>query len=78
LISGYIASIYQRMLRNPVYTGTMVNGMTKVKVVSTKISEMNLRECWICVENTHEPIISKEAFEAVSTIREKYRGRGLI
>ena len=55
-----------RLLTNTVYTGDMVQGKhTNVghKQAPTK------PEDWIVVRNTHEPIISRELFERVQSIR---------
>ena len=53
------------ILKNQVYIGDMVQG--KNKIISYKIHKQvrTPQSEWIIVENTHEPIISKETFEAV-------------
>ncbi len=55
-------SIY-RIIKNPIYTGCMVNGRKKVKTMGSKKKKNVDRKEWIIVENTHEAIISKEMFE---------------
>lgn len=57
-----------RILKNPLYIGEMVQGKTgrpnyKIK----KLMEKPENE-WICVPNTHEPIISKMDFRTVSDL----------
>jgi hypothetical protein len=55
-----------RMLENDVYVGDMVQGKSKSACRrQTKVDESE----WIRVLNTHEPIISREVFEAVQKIR---------
>lgn len=53
------------MLSNPVYTGAVVNNKTTRTVISTRHATKNAKEDWICVENMHEPIVTKEEFEKV-------------
>lgn len=56
----------ERILKNQVYTGDMVQGK------STSVGCKQLRsmpENWIVVQNTHEPIISREMFGKVQTVR---------
>ena len=52
-----------RLLQNPVYVGTMVQG--KSKVISYKVHKQVLVEekDWYVVENTHPAIIDKEIFD---------------
>lgn len=51
-----------QILKNRVYIGDMVQ--CKERVVSYKVHKIvkNAKEDWIIVENTHEPIISREDF----------------
>jgi len=55
-------SIY-RIIKNPIYTGCVVNGRKKVKTMGSKKKKNMNRKEWIIVEDTHEAIISKEMFE---------------
>lgn len=68
-----------RILRNEMYTGTMVQGRTKkVSYKSKKLISMPPDQ-WIRVEGTHEAIISKELFDAVQQgmdLRSKTDGSG--
>ncbi len=55
-----------RILENEIYTGTMVQG--KETTASHKIKKRIKipKNEWIRVENTHEPIISKEDFDLIN------------
>ena len=66
--NAWCASTVVQILRNPVYTGSMVNHKAEVKNYKTKVRKRVPKEEWIIVENTHEPIISRELFERVQTI----------
>lgn len=55
-------SIY-RIIKNPIYTGCMVNGRKKVKTMGSKKKKNVNRKEWVIVEDTHEAIISREMFE---------------
>lgn len=62
-----------KILADQVYTGDMVQGKhTNIghKQVVTK------PEDWIVVRNTHEPLVSREVFAKVQSIREKAAQRG--
>lgn len=54
------------MLMDRVYIGDMVQG--KTRSMNNKKSEVKRRD-WICVPNTHEPIISKDVFEKIQSMR---------
>lgn len=58
-------SMVNGILKNLLYTGTMVNHKTENRIISVKSSKSIPREQWICVPGTHEAIISQEDFEAV-------------
>jgi len=56
------------MLQNEMYIGNMVQGKTvKVSYKSTKTVKQP-RDKWIIVEDTHEPLIDKEAFFKVQEL----------
>ena len=57
-----------RILDDPVYAGSMVNHKDEVKNYKTKERRKVPKEEWIVVENTHEPIISKELFDHVQAV----------
>ena len=55
----------RRILKNRVYTGDMVQGTTTKPDIKSKKTVQVPKEKWVIVENTHEPIISKELFMCV-------------
>ena len=58
----------REILNNEVYVGNMVQGkVIKPRRKSNKRIETK-KEDWVVVENTHEPIISKDDFETVQRI----------
>lgn len=61
---GTIAQI----LRDPVYIGHMANHKAEVKNYKTKARRIIPKDEWIIVENTHEPIITRETFDHVQTL----------
>ena len=65
--SWCVATVAQ-ILKDPVYTGSVVNHKGEVKNYKTKVRRNVPKEEWIIVENTHERIISKEEFDHVQDI----------
>lgn len=63
--TGWHENVVKKILRNPVYLGHMVNGMSHTRPELGYSTERLSREQWIVVENTHEPIISQQDFDAV-------------
>lgn len=64
----WTASIIGNILRDERYTGKMISlKHERVVVGSTKVKSVS-KEKRIVVENTHEPIISQETFNAVQTL----------
>ena len=61
----------KRILKNEVYIGNTVGH--KVKKINYKIKKQVMlpKDNWIKVENTHEPIISKEDFKKAQNILNK-------
>ena len=57
-----------RILKNEIYTGTMVQGKTRKVNYRVKDCIPVEAENWIRVENTHEPIIDKDIFECVQQL----------
>ena len=57
-----------RILKNEVYTGTMVQGKRqKINYKIKKIRDVD-ESCWIKVPNTHEAIISQKMFDIVQEV----------
>ena len=63
--------IIKKILSNPTYIGHITQNRTRK--VSYKVDKKQSlpKENWIIIENTHEPIISKEDFETVQNILSK-------
>ena len=64
--TGWHGSVVRNMLCNVVYLGHMVNGMSQTRPELGYATERVSREQWVVVENTHEPIISQQDFDAVA------------
>lgn len=60
-----------KILRNPVYLGHMVNHKCEVISYKTKEKKNVPRKDWIIVQNRHEPLIDLETFEKVQAILQK-------
>ena len=66
--SKWTTEMIRQILNSEVYIGNMVQGkVTKPRRKSNKRVKTK-KEDWIIVENTHEPIISKDDFETVQRI----------
>ena len=63
----WTSSIVCKMLRNQVYLGHTIQGKTTKVSFKSKASRTRHRDEWIVVENTHEAIISEEAFRLART-----------
>ena len=64
-------STVRKILTNRVYTGDLVqHTQTKVNYKSKKKITLD-EKLWIIVENTHEPLVDKDAFEYVNTLRKR-------
>ncbi|WP_409969243.1 recombinase family protein [Bengtsoniella intestinalis] len=61
-------SSVRRILRNKLYTGTMVQGKNRIKSYKLHVSEAIPSDQWIEVENTHPAIIDKETFDRVQDL----------
>lgn len=69
-LSGmWTAATISRILKNESYIGNMVQGREKVvsPVLKTRVT-VDKSE-WVIVENTHEPIVSKELFEKAQKLQ---------
>ncbi len=64
-------SSVRRILKNRIYTGTMVQGRNRVKSYKLHISEAVPEEEWIKVGETHEAIVSDEVFEKAQALFER-------
>ena len=59
------------LLRNEVYIGNMVQGKCGSLSYKSKKLISKPKDEWICVEGTHEPIISREIWDTVVSIDQK-------
>jgi DNA invertase Pin-like site-specific DNA recombinase len=58
--NSWCSATIMNFIKNPVYYGAMANGKREVVSFKNKRIVRKLSEEWIIIENTHEPIISKE------------------
>jgi len=73
----------RRILRNKMYLGNLVQGKRKKMSYKSKKVISKPENQWIIVENTHEPIISENIFDAVenrlnSKVRSSDKGKAHI
>ena len=61
------------ILRNPIYTGDLVQGRRRVKSYKVHQIEAVPEEEWVRVPDTHEAIITHETFERVQELRANKR-----
>ena len=66
--AGWSKKAVERILKDEIYTGTMVQGKTKKVNHRVKQSVKVPEEEWARVEGTHEAIIDREDFELVQEI----------
>lgn len=66
-------STISSILKNEMYIGNMVQGKTRTRFVGYRQFQPLPRDEWHIVENTHEPIISKEVFNKVQEIIAEYK-----
>jgi DNA invertase Pin-like site-specific DNA recombinase len=59
----WTSNAVSRILSNPIYTGTIINGKEEVKDFLTGVRTKNPKEKWHITENSSLAIISKETFK---------------
>ena len=59
------------ILKNRIYVGDMVQGRYRIKSYKIHVQEAVPEDEWYIVENTHEPIISREDFARVQDLMKK-------
>lgn len=64
----WTAGTIQRILKNPVYIGTLTQGKRRTPNYKVKKVFTLPEEQWVVVENTHEAIVSPETFDNVAKI----------
>ena len=67
-INYWCESTVSKILKNQVYIGNLVQGYNKKVSYKSKKMVHQPKSEWIIVENTHEPIITKEQFYKVQEI----------
>lgn len=73
--AGWGKTAVWRILRNEMYTGTMVQGRSCRVSYKSKATAAVPREKWFRVEGTHPPIVDRETFLAVQRRLELPEGR---
>ena len=63
--NAWVGQHVSRILKQEVYTGTMVGGTTEKVSFKSDKTRRKPKEKWIKVENTHEAIITKKDFDTV-------------
>ncbi|MFI3202148.1 MAG: recombinase family protein [Eubacteriales bacterium] len=64
----WTATAVLRILKNPVYTGTLVQGKVSTPNYKVKKRIHVEEEKWVTVEHTHEALIEKSVFDTVTEI----------
>ena len=59
------------ILSSQMYIGNLVQGKRKTRLYKGEKEHFTSKEEWIITENTHEPIVSRETYDAVREILEK-------
>lgn len=67
----WTAMAVSRILKNEIYTGTMVQGKESTPNYKMKVRQKKRQEQWCRVEHTHKAIISPADFEVVQDIMKK-------
>jgi len=66
---GWNPVAVQRILKNRVYVGDTVQGVSERISFKSKKTRRLPESSWVITPNTHEPIISREEFELVQNLR---------
>ena len=69
--SFWTQATVQRILRDEVYIGTIVNRKRQQPNYKVKKQKRNAKDIWIRVPGMHEPIIKQEVFEYVQDLYER-------
>ena len=69
------SSTVLRIIRHPVYIGTLVQCKSQVTSFKNKKRRVVDRDNWIVVENTHEPIIDREIWDRCQSRARRTRNR---
>ena len=71
VMAVWSAVAVSRILKNEVYTGTIVQGKESTPNYKINIREKTPPDQWCRVENTHEGIISQTDFDVIQAVMEK-------
>lgn len=67
-----------RIIRDYKYTGAMVNFKCENQTIRAKVQKRNSPDEWVVVENSHEPIVSHEEYEAANAHIRKVKPHNTI
>lgn len=65
----WCGAIIGRILRNRIYTGTLVSGKVEAIEIGGKQVRNKNEDEWCIIKNTHQPIITEELFEEVGNYK---------
>lgn len=68
---AWSVSTIQKILTNPTYIGTLVQGKSERISYKDKRLRYFPAEDWICIKGHHEPIVDVDEYEMVQAIRKK-------
>jgi DNA invertase Pin-like site-specific DNA recombinase len=66
--ANWQANTVRRILENPVYTGTLIQGKTSTPSYKDKRRFVKEKSEWSVFENSHDPIISETIFQVVQDL----------
>lgn len=67
-----------RIIRDYKYTGAMVNFKYENQTIRARVQKRNSPDEWVVVENSHEPIVSHEEYEAANACIRKVKPHNVI
>lgn len=70
-VSLWSYNAVQRILKNEIYTGVLIQGKQTTPNYKVKTRVMKDENEWIRIENSHEPIIERSEFELVRQLMER-------
>ena len=72
---GWDKSAVERILKNEVYTGKLVQGKTSITARDERNRVHKAEKEWVIRENTHDPVIDAALFREAAKVRERLRER---
>ncbi len=67
-----------RIIRDYKYTGAMVNFKCENQTIRARVQKRNSPDEWVVVENSHEPIVSHEEYEAANACIRKVKPHSTV